>query len=50
MFQYRPCGNSYQFREFSSRPSNRDFSEAVKAAKEEEITRLDKPTRVFMVI
>jgi putative pyruvate formate lyase activating enzyme len=49
MFQYRPCGNAYQFKEFSSRPTERDFDEAVKAAKEEGITRLDKPRRVFTV-
>jgi len=50
MFQYRPCGKAYQFREFSSRPSDEDFDEAVKAAKEEGITRLDKPRRVFMLL
>ena len=50
MFQYRPCGNVYQFKEFSSRPSDRDFNEAVKAAKEEGITRLDKPRHVFMAL
>jgi putative pyruvate formate lyase activating enzyme len=49
MFQYRPCGKAYQFKEFSSRPSDRDLDEAVKAAKEEGITRFDKPRRVFMV-
>ncbi|MBU0544499.1 MAG: radical SAM protein [Proteobacteria bacterium] len=49
MFQYRPCGKAYQYKEFSSSPSNKDFDEAVKAAKEEGITRLDKPRRVFMV-
>ena len=49
MFQYRPCGKAYQFREFSSGPTDRDFDEAVKAAKEEGITRLDKPRRVFTV-
>jgi putative pyruvate formate lyase activating enzyme len=50
MFQYRPCGKAHQFREFASRPSNSDFDEAVKAAKEEGITRLDKPRQVFMVL
>jgi putative pyruvate formate lyase activating enzyme len=49
MFQYRPCGAARQFKEFFSRPSDGDFKEAVKAAKEEGITRLDKPRRVFMV-
>ncbi len=48
MFQYRPCGKAYQFKEFSSRPTDIDFDEAVKAAKEVGITRLDKPRRVFM--
>jgi len=47
MFQYRPCGKAHQFRAFSSRPSDEDFDEAVKAAKEEGITRIDKPKRVF---
>lgn len=50
MFQYRPCGAAYKFREFSANPSDRDFREAVKAAKEEGITRLDKPRRVFMAL
>ncbi|RPH49195.1 MAG: radical SAM protein [Desulfobacteraceae bacterium] len=50
MFQYRPCGNANQFMEFSSRPSDRDFEEAVKVAKEEGITRIDKPKRVFMAL
>jgi len=50
MFQYRPCGNANQFREFSSRPSEKDFDEAVTAAKEEGITCLDKPRRVFMAL
>ncbi|MBU1399056.1 MAG: radical SAM protein [Proteobacteria bacterium] len=50
MFQYRPCGMAYQFREFSSRPSDKDFDESVKAANEEGITRLDKPRHVFMAL
>lgn len=50
MFQYRPCGTAYQYKEFSSGPSDEDFAEAVKAAKEEGITRLDKPRRVLMVL
>lgn len=50
MYQYRPCGRAYQYKEFSSRPSNSDFDEAVRAAKEEGITRLDRPKRVFMAI
>ncbi len=50
MFQYRPCGKAHQFREFSSGPSDVDFDEAVKAAKKEGITRIDKPKRIFMVI
>jgi len=50
MSQYRPCGKACQYKEFSSSPSDKDFADAVKAAKEEGITRLDKPKRVFMVI
>lgn len=50
MFQYRPSGNANKFKEFSSRPSDSDFDEAVKAAKEEGISRLDKPRRVFMIL
>lgn len=49
MFQYRPCGNAYQLREFASRPTDNDFAEALKTAKEAGLTRLDKPRRVFMV-
>jgi len=50
MSQYRPCGKACQYKEFSARPSDKDFADAVKAAKEEGITRLDKPKRVFMVL
>ena len=50
MFQYRPCGNAYRFREFASRPADNDFDEAVKAAREAGLTRLDKPRRVFMAL
>ncbi len=49
MFQYRPCDNAHKYKEFCTRPCDKDFDEAVKAAKEEGITRLDKPRRVFMI-
>jgi putative pyruvate formate lyase activating enzyme len=49
MFQYRPCGKAFNFKEFSTKPLDRDFNDAVRAAKEEGIYRLDKQRRVFMV-
>lgn len=45
MFQYRPCGKAFEIPELARRPSEKDFSMAVQAAKEEGITRLDTPRR-----
>ncbi|GAK57936.1 radical SAM domain protein [Candidatus Vecturithrix granuli] len=43
MFQYRPCGHAFEMPELAKRPSAKDFSMAVQAAKQAGITRLDKP-------
>lgn len=43
MFQYRPCGTVYDIPALAQRPSEKDFSMAVQAAKEAGITRLDNP-------
>lgn len=45
MFQYRPCGDAFEISELAQRPSEKDFSMAVQAAKEAGITRLDNPQR-----
>lgn len=41
MFQYHPCGYALEVPELAQRPSEKDFSMAVQAAKEAGITRLD---------
>jgi putative pyruvate formate lyase activating enzyme len=43
MFQYRPCGKAFEVPELARRPSQKEFSMALQAAKEEGITRLDAP-------
>jgi putative pyruvate formate lyase activating enzyme len=48
MTQYRPCGRAAEIRELSASPSKADFREAIKAASDEGLTRLDQPRRVFM--
>ena len=48
MSQYRPCGRAAEIKELAGFPSKTDFQEAVKAATDEGITRLDQPRRVFM--
>ena len=48
MTQYRPCGRAAEIKELSVFPSKADFREAIKAATDEGLTRLDQPRRVFM--
>jgi putative pyruvate formate lyase activating enzyme len=48
MAQYRPCGRAAEIKELSVFPSKADYREAIKAATDEGLTRLDQPGRVFM--
>jgi putative pyruvate formate lyase activating enzyme len=48
MPQYRPCGRAYDLKGFSSSLSTEDFKDALQAAAEEGIIRLDSRRRVFM--
>jgi putative pyruvate formate lyase activating enzyme len=48
MAQYRPCGKAYDMPEIAVRLSETEYAQALRAAKEEGITRLDKPgVRIF---
>lgn len=47
MTQYRPCGRAAEVKALAEYPSKKDFTDAVQAAKEEGIHRLDRPRRVF---
>jgi putative pyruvate formate lyase activating enzyme len=49
MSQYRPCGRAVEINGLDTYPSRTDFNEAVIAAKEEGIVRLDQPRRVFVL-
>jgi putative pyruvate formate lyase activating enzyme len=51
MAQYRPCGEAHKISEIAVRLSTEEFEVALQAAREEGITRLDKPgERVFRLI
>lgn len=47
MSQYRPCGRASEIKELAVRPSESDFTDALQAATEEGVKRLDRPRRVF---
>ncbi len=49
MAQYRPCGRTSEIPELSTRLSAEEFEQALKAARDEGLTRLDRPRRVFML-
>jgi putative pyruvate formate lyase activating enzyme len=49
MSQYRPCGRAAEVEALSTRPSRSDYEMALQAAREEGITRLDVPRRVFVL-
>ena len=49
MAQYRPCGRSDKVEGLHDYPTTADYTEAVRAAKEEGIRRLDRPRRTFML-
>lgn len=48
MSQYRPCGRAAEVKGLSMYPLRNDYQEAVQAAKEEGISRLDQPRRIFL--
>ncbi|UCD77695.1 MAG: radical SAM protein [Desulfobacterales bacterium] len=48
MSQYRPCGRAVEVKGLESNLAAKDYQMAVQAAKEEGITRLDRPRRVFL--
>ncbi len=49
MAQYRPCGRADEIEGLEDFPTTTDYTEAVRAAKEEGIRRLDRPRRTFML-
>ncbi len=49
MSQYRPCGKAFEVKEISRQIYPEEYETALQEAKEEGITRLDKPRRVFMI-
>jgi putative pyruvate formate lyase activating enzyme len=49
MAQYRPCGRADEVEGLEDFPTTTDYTEAVRAAKEEGIRRLDRPRRAFML-
>ena len=48
MNQYRPCGRAFEHEDLSTRPTQKEFAEAVRAAEEEGITRLDRRTGLHL--
>jgi len=48
MSQYRPCGRAAEINGLDTYPSREDYREAVNAARQEGITRLDQPRRAFV--
>jgi putative pyruvate formate lyase activating enzyme len=49
MAQYRPCGRAAEIKGLAAYPAPSDYREAVSAAKQEGIDRLDQPRRVFVL-
>jgi putative pyruvate formate lyase activating enzyme len=49
MDQYRPCGNAYRYPPLDRRITPEEYEEALKAAQEEGITRLDRRERKMMI-
>jgi len=48
MSQYRPCGRAAEVKGLSVYPLRSDYQDAVQAAKQEGISRLDQPRRIFL--
>ena len=49
MSQYRPCGRAAEIKKLAASLAKNDFEQALQAARDEGITRLDKPRRGFMI-
>ncbi|MEW6571436.1 MAG: radical SAM protein, partial [Nitrospirota bacterium] len=49
MDQYRPCGNAYRHPSINRRITSDEYEEALKAAKDEGLARLDNQERRTMV-
>jgi putative pyruvate formate lyase activating enzyme len=49
MSQYRPCGRAAEISGLNTNLSSTDYQAALREAKEEGITRLDQPRRIFML-
>ena len=49
MSQYRPCGGAGEIKALAASLSQHEFEQALQAARDEGIKRLDKPRRVFMI-
>jgi len=49
MSQYRPCGRAGEIEALAASLSQHEFRQALQAARDEGIKRLDKPRRVFMI-
>jgi putative pyruvate formate lyase activating enzyme len=49
MSQYRPCGGAVEIKALAAYVSQSEFRQALQAARDEGIKRLDKPRRVFMI-
>jgi putative pyruvate formate lyase activating enzyme len=49
MPQYRPCGRAHEIKELARPITDEEFNQALKAAREEGITRLDRPRRTFVI-
>ena len=47
MSQYRPCGRAAEIKELNSHLLPQEYHQALQAAKQEGITRLDPPRRIF---
>ncbi|MEW6571841.1 MAG: radical SAM protein, partial [Nitrospirota bacterium] len=50
MDQYRPCGNAYKYPPLNRSITNNEYEEALKAAREEGITRLDNRERRIRIV
>jgi putative pyruvate formate lyase activating enzyme len=48
MSQYRPCGRAAEVKGLKSQLAAKDYQMAVQVAKEEGLTRLDRPRRLFL--
>lgn len=49
MAQYHPCGRASEIPELAARLSPQEFEKALQTARDEGLSRLDRPRRVFML-